>query len=51
MKMTKRIFIGVIAIAVLVSAFAFSAFAAVDATNYDDILEYYACDDYIAENF
>lgn len=41
MKMTKRIFIGVIAIAVLVSAFALSAFAAVDATNYDDVLEYY----------
>ena len=41
MKMTKRIFIGILALAVLVSAFAVSAFAAVDAETYDDFLEYY----------
>ena len=42
MKMSKRIFIALLIVSVLVSAFAFSAFAAAsDGVDYDYLLEYY----------
>ena len=42
MKMTKRIFIALLIVSVLGSAFAFSAFAAAsDGVDYDYLLEYY----------
>ena len=61
MKLTKKIIVAVLALALLASCFVSAAFAVdtQDAPNFtaegitklDDILEYYACDDYIAENF
>lgn len=61
MKLTKKIIVAVLALALLASCFVSAAFAvdtqdaptfsAEGITKLDDILEYYACDDYIAENF
>ena len=61
MKLTKKIIVAVLALALLASCFVSSAFAtdvktgpsfsAEGITKLDDILEYYACDDYIAENY
>lgn len=61
MKLTKKILVAVLALALLASCFVSSVFATDthDAPNFtapgitklDDILEYYACEDYIAENY
>lgn len=61
MKLAKKILVAVLALALLASCFISSAFAVDSAadnpftaegiTKIDDILEYYSCDDYIAENY
>ncbi len=62
MKLTKKILVAVLAVALLASCFMFSAFADDEAeskyvfnadgiTKIDDLLEYYICDDYLADAF
>lgn len=59
MKLAKKILVAVLALALLASCFVSMAFAtdssdrfrAEGITKIDDILEYYSCDSYIAENY
>ena len=56
MKLAKKILVAVLALALLASAFLFSstaedAFHAPGMSDVDDILEYYALDDYLADNY
>ncbi len=61
MKLTKKILVAVLALALLASCFISSAFAVDDVqgnpftakgiNEIDDILEYYSCNSYIAENY
>ncbi|MBO5945221.1 MAG: hypothetical protein J6Q69_01305 [Clostridia bacterium] len=63
MKLTKKILVAVLAIACLASCFLFSSFAddqvaeptnpfrAIGISKIDDILEYYTCEDYLADGY
>ncbi len=56
MKLTKRILVAVLSLALLASVFVFSAtaentFNAEGITDIEDILEYYTLDDYLADNY
>ena len=51
MKITAKIFVGIIAIALIVSCLAFTATADFTESNIEDILEYYTCENYASIDY